>query len=406
VSQTHIVIVGAGHAGGRAAEALRAAGHKGAITLLGAESHPPYERPPLSKELLAGAVAVEKTYLRPLEWYAEAGIALRLGATVSAIDARAQRVGLADGTMLPYDALLLTTGARARRLPIPGGDGKRVLYLRDIADSLALREILVPGVRLAVIGAGFIGLEVAATACKRGAAVTVLELAPQALARVAPPEIADHVVALHRRHGVDIRLGVAVSAIEDTGREAILLTAAGERVAADYVAVGIGAIPNSELAAAAGLAVADGVTVDEFGRTSDPAIFAAGDVTRHLNPLVGRAIRLEAWQNAQNQAIAVAKVMAGGSEPFAEVPWLWTDQFDMNLQMAGAPGPWDRLVWRGDPAERAFTVFHLHEGKPVIATTVNNVRDMRFARMIIAAGKAIDPALLGDKTVKLQDLAR
>jgi len=406
VSAPHIVIVGAGHAGGRAAEALRAAGHRGVITLLGTERHPPYERPPLSKELLAGVVAVEKTYLRPLAWYDAAGIALRLGAAVTEIDARAQRVRLADGTTLPYDALLLATGARARRLPIPGGDGARVFYLRDIEDSLALRERLVPGTRLAVIGAGFIGLEVAATACKRGAAVTVLELAPQALARVAPEEIAAHVVELHRRHGVDIRLGVAVTAIEDSGSEVILHTASGERIATDLVAVGIGAIPNTELAAAAGLAVDDGITVDEFGRSSDAAIFAAGDVTRHFNPLVGRAIRLEAWQNAQNQAIAVAKVMAGGSEPFAEVPWLWTDQFDMNLQMAGAPGSWDRLVWRGEPTERAFTVFHLRDGKPVIVTTVNNVRDMRFARMIIAAGKPIDPDRLADKSVKLQDLAR
>ncbi len=406
MSATHIVIVGAGHAGGRAAEALRTAGHQGAITLIGSESHPPYERPPLSKELLAGAVAVEKTYLRPLEWYPQSNIALRLGTDAVAIDARAQCVRLADGADVPYDALLLTTGARARLLPIPGGTGPRVFYLRDIADSLALRERLVPGVRLVVIGAGFIGLEVAATARKHGAAVTVLELAPQALARVLPPEIAAHVGELHTRHGVEVRTGVAVTAIEDTGRELVLLTSSGERIAADFVAVGIGAAPNTEIAAAAGLAVEDGILVDEFGRTSDPAIFAAGDVTRHFNPLVGRAIRLEAWQNAQNQAIAVAKVMAGGSEPFAEVPWFWTDQFDMNLQMAGAPGPWDRLVWRGGPGERAFTVFHLLDGVPVAATTVNNIRDMRFARMLIARKRPVDPAALADMAVKLQDLCR
>jgi len=406
VSEHPIVIVGAGHAGGRAAESLRSAGHKGPITLVGTETHPPYERPPLSKELLAGAIAVEKTYLRPLSYYSENGIELRLGAEAVGIDRRAQTITLKDGQKLPYDALLFTTGARARRLPIPGGDGTRVLYLRDIDDSLKLREALQPGIRLAVIGAGFIGLEVAATAKKRGASVTVLELAPQVLARVAPPEIAAHVAALHAKNGVLVRTGVAVTAIEESGAGVVLKTKDGESIVADLVAIGVGAMPNSELAAAAGLSVQDGIVVDEFGRTSDPLIYAAGDVTRHFNPLVGRAIRLEAWQNAQNQAIAVAKIMAGGTEPFCEVPWFWTDQFDMNLQTAGAPAGWDKLVWRGGPDDPGFTVFHLADGKPVAATTVNNARDMRFARMLIQRGQAVDPAALADKAVKLQDLAR
>lgn len=406
MSERHFVIVGAGHAGGRAAEALRAAGAKGPITLLGAERHPPYERPPLSKELLAGAVPVEKTYIRPPAWYGEQEIDLRLGSEAVAIDRAAQRVRLKDGTDVPYDALMVTTGARPRLLRIPGGEGPRVFYLRDIDDSLKLRERLVAGARLAVIGAGFIGLEVAATARKRGASVTVLELAPHVLARVCPPEIADYVADLHRKNGVEIRTGVGVTAIEDKGSELAILTADGERIAADYAAIGIGAQPNTEIAAAAGLAVEDGIKVDEFGRSSDPQIYAAGDVTRHFNPLVGRHIRLEAWQNAQNQAIAVAKVMAGGNVAFAEVPWFWTDQFDMNLQMAGAPDRFDRLVFRGEPAERSFTVFHLAEGKPVAVTTVNAIRDMRFGRMMIQRGVPVDPALLADRSVKLQDLVR
>ena len=406
MSERHFVIVGAGHAGGRAAEALRAAGHKGPVTLLGAERHPPYERPPLSKELLAGAVPVEKTYIRPPAWYGEQEIDLRLGSEAVAIDRAAERVRLKDGTDVPYDALMVTTGARPRLLRIPGGEGPRVFYLRDIDDSLRLRERLVAGVRLAVIGAGFIGLEVAATARKRGASVTVLELAPHVLARVCPPEIGEYVAELHRRNGVEIRTGVGVAAIEDKGSELAILTADGERIAADYAAIGIGAQPNTEIAAAAGLAVDDGIKVDEFGRSSDPQIYAAGDVTRHFNPIVGRHIRLEAWQNAQNQAIAVAKVMAGGNVAFAEVPWFWTDQFDMNLQMAGAPDHWDRLVFRGEPAERSFTVFHLADGKPVAVTTVNAIRDMRFGRMMIQRGVPVDPALLADKSVKLQDLVR
>jgi len=402
----HIVIVGAGHAGGRAAEALRAAGYKGPVTLIGEERHPPYERPPLSKELLAGIMPIEKIYLRPQETYAELGIELRLGARVAEIERREQRLRLAESGDIPYDALLLTTGARARRLPIPGGDGPRVLYLRDVEDALRLRASLQPGLHLAVIGAGFIGLEVAATARKRGVAVTVLELAPHVLARVVPPEIGDFVAALHRRNGVDLRTGVAVTAIEEAGDKVALRLQSGETVGADIVAIGVGAVPNCELAAAAGLAVDDGVVVDEFGRSSDPAVFAAGDVTRHFNPLLGRSIRLEAWQNAQNQGIAVANVMAGSAEPFAEVPWFWTDQYDMNLQTAGAPAAWDRLIWRGAPGDPGFTVFYLADGKPVAATTVNNARDMRFARMLIARGKPVDAAALGDKAVKLQDLAR
>ena len=377
MSDKHVVIVGAGHAGGRAAEALRAAGHTGRVTLVGTEKHPPYERPPLSKELLAGA-----------------------------IDRKCQRIELHDGDTIPYDALLLTTGARARRLPLPGADGERVFYLRDIDDSLMLRAKLTEGTRLAVIGAGFIGLEVAATARKRGAEVTVLELAPYPLARVAAPEIGQYLAALHRAKGVDLQTGVKVTAIEDTGKELRILLEGSAPVIADYAAIGIGAQPNVELAQAAGIETRDGVIVDEFGRSSDPAVFAAGDVTRHLNPLLGRHVRLEAWQNAQNQGIAIAKIIAGGAQAFSEVPWFWTDQYETNLQMAGAPDKWDRVIFRGEPTDPGFTVFQLLDGKVVAAVTVNNARDMRFGRMLIQNGKIIDPALLSDKSTKLQDLVR
>jgi 3-phenylpropionate/trans-cinnamate dioxygenase ferredoxin reductase subunit len=405
-AERHVVIVGAGHAGGRAAEALRSAGHNGRVTLIGSEAYPPYERPPLSKELLAGAIPHEKTFLRPASYYAEADIELNLGATVAAIDRAAQRLALGAGGTIPYDALLLTTGARARRLALPGGEGPRIFYLRDIDDALALRERLQEGTRLAVIGAGFIGLEVAATARKRGGIVTVLELAPHPLARVAAPEIGEFLGAVHRREGVDLRTGVRVTAIEDM-RDGLRIIADGsDPILADYAAIGIGAQPNSELAEAAGIETSDGILVDQFGRSSDPAIYAAGDVTRHFNPLLGRHIRLEAWQNAQNQGIAVAKVIAGGSDAFAEVPWFWTDQYEINLQMAGAPDRWDRVVWRGEPSDPGFTLFQLLDGKPVAAVTVNNARDMRFARMLIQRGRAVDPAVLGDKAAKLQDLLR
>jgi 3-phenylpropionate/trans-cinnamate dioxygenase ferredoxin reductase component len=402
----HVVIVGGGHSGGTAASALRDAGHQGPVTIIGRENHPPYERPPLSKELLDSAVPVEKTYLRPAAWYEAQGIALKLGHIASAIDREAKRVQLEDGRAIPYDTLLLATGARARRLPLPGGDGPHVYYLRDIEDSLALRQRLVPGVRLAVIGAGFIGLEVAAIARKRGVAVTVIELAPHVLARVAPSEIADFIADLHRRNDVEVLTNVAVTAIEDGGSGLAIRSAAGATIGADFAAIGIGAMPNTELAAAAGLEVKDGIVVDQFGRSSDPSVYAAGDVTRHFNPILGRHIRLEAWQNAQNQAIAVAKIIAGSEQPFAEVPWFWTDQYDVNLQMAGAPLAWDRVVWRGTREEGKFTLFQLAEGKPVSAITVNNARDMRFARQLVGLGRAVDPAALADRNMKLQDLCR
>ena len=402
----HIVIVGAGHAGGVAAATLRQAGFAGAITLIGSEPYPPHERPPLSKELLAGAIPVEKTYLRPLAFYADNRIAFRPSETAAAIDRTAQRVTLANGDALSYDALLLTMGARARRLSLPGADHPRVLYLRDIADSLALREHLQPGVHAAVIGAGFIGLEAAAAARKRGAAVTVLEVQREALQRVCPPEIGRFMADLHRRNGVELRTGVGITAIADADNALAVRAADGTTVVADIVLAGIGAQPNVELAQAAGIAVDNGILTDEFGHTSDPHIFAAGDVTRHFNPLLGRKIRLEAWQNAQNQAIAVAKIMAGGNQPYAEVPWFWTDQYDVNLQIAGAPERWGELVWRGGPGDKTFTAFAMEGGKPIAAITMNNGRDMRAARELIARQRPIDLARLADTKVKLQDLAK
>jgi NADPH-dependent 2,4-dienoyl-CoA reductase/sulfur reductase-like enzyme len=294
---------------------------------------------------------------------------------------------------------------------VPGSDSARVLYLRDIADALALRERLRPGTRLAVIGAGFIGLEVTAIARARGCAVAVLEMAPEPLSRVVAPEIGAFFAGLHRNHGVDLRTAATVSAIEESGDRVSLVVEGGEPIAVDLVLAGIGAVPNTELAADAGLAVENGVVVDEFGRSSDPAIFAAGDVTNHHNPLLDRRLRLEAWQNAQNQAIAVAKVMGaeatgGSAEAFAEVPWFWTDQYDVNLQIAGAPESWDRLVWRGAPTDRAFTLFYLKDNRVVGANAVNNARDIRFAKMLIAGRRAVDADRLGDMGLKLQDLAR
>jgi NADPH-dependent 2,4-dienoyl-CoA reductase/sulfur reductase-like enzyme len=404
VPPSRIVIAGAGHAGGRAAEALRVAGFSGEIVLVGNELHPPYERPPLSKDLLAGKIAVERTYLKPASYYTDSGIELRLGCEVAEIDRAAQRVRLADGGTIAYDRLLLTTGARPRRLAIPGGDSKALFYLRDIEDSLAFRAALGPGRQVAVIGAGFIGLEGAAVARQLGCAVTVLELAPAPLARVAPPALGDYYAALHRGRGVELRTGVTATRLADGDGRIHVTTGSGETLAADAVLIGIGAIPNTELAERAGLDVADGVIVDALGRTSDPAIYAAGDVTRHFNPLLGRALRLEAWQNAQNQAIAVARIMAGGDAPYAELPWFWSDQYDVNLQTVGAPERFETVLWRGRAEDGRFTLLYLAGGVPVGGATVNNARDMRFLKQLIMRGRTVDAAKFADPATKLAEL--
>ncbi len=401
----HIGILGAGHAGGCAAAALRANGFDGRITLIGRERHPPYERPPLSKDLLRGGMLVEQTYLQPVEWYEQAGIELRLGAEALHIDRQNRSIELDRGPRVYYDSLLLTTGARARRLPAAVTQSDAICYVRDIEDAIALRSKLVPGVRLGIIGAGFIGLEIAATAAKSGCVVTVFESQNQPLARSTPSEIGTFMVQLHRKHGVRLEFGCNIESIEEAGSAWILHTSDGGLFEADIVVAGIGAIPNAEIAEAAGLNVNDGVVVDEFGRTDDPAVFAAGDVTRHFNPKLNRSIRLETWQNAQNHASAVAKVMAGGDTAFAETPWLWSDQYDVNLQIAGAPLRWDEVVVRGDINTHQFTLFQLLDQHLVGVVAVNNGREMRAARRLLDKGARVDPAALSDMNIGVQTLS-
>ncbi|MBI3516842.1 MAG: FAD-dependent oxidoreductase [Proteobacteria bacterium] len=399
-----IVIVGAGHAGGRTAETLRAAGVTAPIQLIGAESYPPYERPPLSKDLLTGKIAVEKTYIQPAAYWAEHDIALVLDAPAAALDRAAKQVRLSDGRVLDYATLVLATGGRPRRLSLPGSDSGRVRYLRDIEDTRAIRAALGPDARLAIVGAGVIGLEVAASARALGAAVTVLEVAPMPLGRVVDRALGEWFMALHRGHGVDMRMGVSVQAIRDGAGGAVLELADGATVAADLVVVGIGIVPNAELARDAGLTVDDGIVVDQFGRTADPAIFAVGDVARAFHPTVGRHVRLEAWRNADNQSRAVARVIAGGSEPYVEVPWMWSDQYDINLQVAGLPSAVDASVRRG--TDDKFTVIQLKDGAVVGGVTVNQGRDMRPLQQLIAKAAQVDAERLADPAVPLAQIAK
>lgn len=400
-----IVIIGAGQAGGTVAATLRQLGHGGAITLVGDEAWPPCERPPLSKGVLQGSTEVDKTFLRPSAFYAEQRIALLTSQRVLSIDraARGGQLQLSGADPLAYDRLVIATGARARRLTVPGADHPQVHVLRSIDDSLRLRAALSPSSRLLIVGGGFIGLEIGASACSMGVAVTVIEQAPRLMGRVLPAAVSAHLAALHAAHGVEIHTGVTLQALRHLAGGVVAQTSAGP-IAADVVAVGVGSIPNTELAADAGLKVDDGVVVDEFGHTSDPHIWAAGDVTRHFNPLLQRHLRLESWKNAQNQAIAVAKSLAGQAVPYAELPWLWTDQFDLNLQLAGLPQGGEALVWRGSPAEGRFTVFGLVDGVPRFAIAANQGRDMRFAQQLIQRAQAVDAERLADATTPLQRL--
>ena len=395
------VILGAGQAGAHAAVAARTAGLAGTLVLVGAEPHPPYERPPLSKAALTEEPAPEPSWFFPPARYADLEIELLTGTTAVAIDPVAGRVELADGGRLPYDRLLLATGGRARALPVPGGE--RALTLRTLDDARALRPRLVPGARVVCVGAGVIGLEVAASAHARGCAVTVLEAAPAPLGRSMTPEMAEWVAGLHRRAGVALHVGIAVAAVEP---EAVLC-ADGTRFPADLVIAGIGMVRNTELAAAAGLAVDNGIVVDECGQASLQDVFAAGDVAAFRHPRFGRLMRLESWRHAQDHGIAVGRAMAGQAVLYDEIPWFWTEQHGRTIQVAGLPAEAARSVLRGTLDDASFCAFHLdNSGRVVAATGVDAPREVRVAMSLIRSGAVIDPARLADPSVKLQSLAR
>ena len=406
MSEETFVIVGAGHASGRAAQALRAAGFGGRVVLIGEEAHVPYERPPLSKELIVTDAGLEKVRLHEPDWYAAQNIELITGNAATAIDPDAHTVTLADGKTVPFAKCLLTTGARVRELPVEGADLDGVFYLRTMDDSEAIRSRLGDGTRVVVIGGGFIGLEMAGSACKLGCNVTVLEVADRLMGRSVAPEIGEWFANMHRDRGVDLRLSVGIDRIVGDGKVTGVALADGETVAADIVVIGIGIVPNVELAEAAGLDVDNGIVVDSHGRTSHPDIYAAGDVANQPNAFTGRRMRLESYQNAQDQAQAVARNMLGGDETYEDSLWVWSDQHDVNLQMTGAPDDWDELVWRGDVAGGSFMVFYMKDGHIVAVNTVNNGREMRPAQRLMQSGKAFSPDDLSDPDVKLLKLAK
>ncbi|MBS0341210.1 MAG: FAD-dependent oxidoreductase [Proteobacteria bacterium] len=400
-----IVIVGAGQAGGWAAQTLRNEGFAGRVVLIGDEPHRPYERPPLSKAVLAGQAPAGSTALMKPEAFDKLDIDWRPGTAVSAIDRTARLVRLQTGDAIGYDKLILCTGGRARRLDIPGADLPGVFTLRNLADAAVLGAALLPGKRLLVVGGGWIGLEVAATARKQGMEVTVIEAAARLCERTVPPEISDYLLKLHTDHGVQVLLGTGIESFASSPQGGLgAMLGNGQRLECSAALVGVGLVPNDELARTAGLQCDGGVWVDAQCRSSDPDILAAGDVASWHGQWAGRRMRLESWQNAQEQGIAAARSALGVAVNHQPLPWFWSDQYDINLQIFGMPAPGHARVLRGDAASGSFVLFFLQEGKVVAALGPNSARDLRFARRLIERGTSVEPQKLADLQIPLARL--
>ncbi|MBI1330166.1 MAG: pyridine nucleotide-disulfide oxidoreductase [Alphaproteobacteria bacterium] len=398
-----IVIIGAGQAAVQAIATLRAEGFAGSLTVVGDEAFPPYQRPPLSKAYLSGAMDRERLFLKPDAFYAEAKCELILGVAATAIDRTARFVALADGRSLAYDKLLIATGSRVREIRVPGAKLPGVHYLRTIADVDALRPAFKTSKSIAIVGGGYIGLEVAAVARKYDLTVTVFEALDRVMARAVSPILSDFYERVHREAGVEFKLNTGVEAFEGGGKlEAV--RAGGKSHPFDLALVGIGIMPNPGLAEAAGLSCQDGIIVDRFCATSDPAVFAAGDCTRH-HGRDGNEIRLECVQNAIDQAKHAALAMVGKPTPYSEVPWFWSDQYDLKLQIAGLIQPGDVQVLRGDPAARKFAVFHLRDGVVAAVEAVNAAPEYIVGRKLIGEGARVAPERLADTAIPMKNIS-
>jgi 3-phenylpropionate/trans-cinnamate dioxygenase ferredoxin reductase subunit len=400
-----ILIAGGGHAAGQTIVSLRQGGFGGRLVMAGEEPYLPYQRPPLSKKFLAGEVEVDRLLLRHGQFYAEHGVDVRLGTRVNRIDRAAQTASLSDGETVAYRALVLATGSQVRRVALPGAELHGVHYLRTIADVEAIREGFRPGASLVVVGAGYIGLEVAAVAVAHGLHVTVVELAERVMARIDAPVVSDFFARVHRDAGVAIRCGTGVSAFRGNGRVRAVVTSGGEELPADLVIVGVGVLPTVDLARDAGLPCENGIVVDEYCRTADPHILAVGDCTNHPNPLLGQRLRLESVHNAQEQAKTAAATILGRLEAYAQVPWFWSDQYDLKLQIVGLSSGADQTVVRGDPDSRTFAAFFLAGGRLTAVYAINSPREFMLSKRLIAAGVRPDPSVLADTGMPFKEIA-
>jgi 3-phenylpropionate/trans-cinnamate dioxygenase ferredoxin reductase subunit len=402
----HVAILGAGHAGGTLAALLRQYGHEGRVTLIGEEPLPPYQRPPLSKAWLKGEADADSLALKPLEFYAEHAIDFRPGKRAERLERSAKRVHLDDGSSLSYDTAVIATGARAIALPIPGADLRGVMFLRTAADAERLKAAVGPGKTLAVVGGGYIGLEVAASGRALGAEVVVLERESRLLARVACEALSDFFKGYHESRGVSFELGAGVTGFEGAaGHVTGVRLADGRTIACDAVVVGVGAAPNDEIARDAGLETARGVVVDLEARTSDPDIFAIGDVTHRPMPIYDRMFRMESVPNALEQAKQAAAAITGRPAPAGEVPWQWSDQYDLKLQIAGYAFDVDQILIRGDPATAKFAVFHLKGDRLQSVEAINSPPEFMMGKQLILSRRAVDKARLANPAISMKEVA-
>jgi 3-phenylpropionate/trans-cinnamate dioxygenase ferredoxin reductase component len=400
------VVVGGGHAAGALLTTLIQKKYPHNIVLVGDEPYPPYQRPPLSKNYLAGSVDRESLYLKPSSVYENAGHQLKLGVRVEQINRSNKTILLSDQSTLTYDRLVLATGSRVRRLKVPGADLKGIHYLHDIADTDVLRDQLNPGKRLVIVGGGYIGLEVAAIAIKAGLDVTVLESSERLLQRVTGPEISEFFYSKHRSAGVDVRLTTTATefATDGLGHVTGVVVANGNTLPADIVLVSVGVVPETKLAESAGLACDDGILVDEHTRSNDPSILAIGDCTRHRNLFFKQMQRVESVANAVEQARTAAATLMGEDKPYDNVPWFWSNQYDVRLQMVGLSQNHDQRVVRGDPADKGFAVFYLSEGRLIAVDAVNMPMAFTVGKQLVYEGKNVNAEKLSNLDIELKSL--
>lgn len=399
-----VVIVGAGQAGGDLTDALRNEGYRGAITLIGDEPYAPYRRPPLSKAFLAGETTLDSLYLKSSEAYARQGIDCRYGTGVESIDREARALRLFNGITFEYEQLVLATGGRPRRLALPGADHLNVHYVRTIDDIERLRHEFLPDKHLVIIGGGYIGLEVASIGIKKHLKVTLVEALPRVLARVAGSELSAFFERTHRSRGVEVLTGIGVQTLEGEPFVDTVVLTDGRRLAADLVIVGIGLIPNTELAEAANLDVSNGIVVDAYMRTNDAAIYAIGDCSNHENRFLGRRLRLESVANAADHARICAASICGRPAPCMAVPWFWSDQYELKLQTVGLSHDHDEIALRGDPAKESFCVFYLREGVIIAADAVNRALEFMIAKRLVSGRARAPVEQLTDDHLPLKSL--
>ena len=401
----NFIIVGASHAASMLAPSLRQQGWQGRILVVGAEASIPYHRPPLSKDYLAGEKTLDEILIRPAKVYEKSEVEFILNTSVESIDRDNKTVRISNDETLSYDKLALTVGSKVRKVNLPGVDLDGVFYLRDLRDVERITPYINPGANAVIVGGGYIGLETAAVLNKKGMNVTVLEMMERVLQRVTAPVISEFYTRIHEEEGVSIRCGVGVSGFKGNGRVAKVLCSDGSGFAADLVIIGVGILPNTALAEAAGLEVDNGIVVNDRAQTSDPDIFAAGDCTNHHNPIYDRRIRLESVQNATDQSRVAAGAACGKEVSYNAVPWFWSEQYDLMLQIAGLSQGYDEIITRGDPGNgRSFAAFYLREGRVIAVDAVNKPPEFMFSKKLIPMQKTVDKKRLADAGTPIKEL--